>query len=546
MKSLLIPLFFLFCFVHHLQSQITVTNAQELQNALDDQNADRDITIEGIIYGRFVVNRSGSIAEPIRIHGGTISGINVNDSGLEFALLSVNNQSNIYIENITFENNYTQGAKGIYVTTEQGNSNSLQNIYIDSCIIRNIGWSDDNTQDPTTNPSGTGQAHGILVTGRTANTIMNVNITNNVLSDIVAGNSEALTINGNVDGFLVQANTIHDITNIGIDIAGGFGVGPSGLDQARNGKVIENTVYNCRRPTSVSGVHEPAGIYVDGGANVEISRNRSYQNGQGFSIGREQIGETTNITMINNLSYSNAENGLVFGANNGIVKDSAVRNNTFYNNGADLPSGEKRSGISVQITENCSITNNIIYETRTNMYGISKFYGGNIPNVAYNLVHVLDEHRNLVGVGNNPNGLSVVPDFDVNSDFLPNANSPVIDTGDSTGISSEETDFSGAFRIAGASVDIGAREYNSMLHVENYSPLEIVIFPNPTNNFLHIKDIQLTTSKIFIYDMLGKLHLKTEYHTENDLLNIENLKSGSYILILYNDTSKHITKFIKN
>ena len=466
MKNSIITLFLLLGVISGIKADVIVTNAVEFQAALDDPAEDNVIIISGTIFGRFIVNRSGTVTEPLIIRGGTISGLGVPDTsaGLDFALLSVLSESNVRIENVTFENNYIQGAKGIYVTTASWNDAPLQNIFIDSCTLRDIGWSSDNTANPESNPSGTGQAHGILVTGRTANTLTNINVTNNNLNNIITGNSEALTVNGDVSEFLVQGNTISNITNIGIDIAGGFNVALTGIDQARNGSVVGNTVFNCRRPSSVSGVFEPAGIYVDGGANVEIYGNRSYQNGQGFSIGREQAGETLNITMTNNLSYFNAENGLVFGGNLGTVINSTVRNNTFFQNGADRPSD--RSGISVQFTQNCSITNNIIYEpgsnTTSTMFGISNFFGGTPPTVEYNLVNGMESFNALVNVGTNPNGLSVAPDLNLAADFAPNTGSQVIDAGNSSGIPANETDFLGATRINGASVDIGAVESASV------------------------------------------------------------------------------------
>ena len=474
MKNLILTLFFLFYALAELKADVTVSNAVQLQAALDDSSADNVIVINGTIYGRFIVNRSGTTTNPVIIRGGTISGLGVPDTtaGLDNALLAVLSESNVRIENVTFENNYIQGAKGIYITTASFNDAPLQNIFIDSCTLRDIGWSSDNTADPNSNASGTGQAHGILVTGRTTNTLTNVNVTNNSLNNIITGNSEALTLNGNVSDFLVQGNTISNITNIGIDIAGGFGVAVTGTDQARNGMVIANTVFNCRRPSSVSGFFEPAGIYVDGGANVEIYGNRSYQNGQGFSIGREQTGETLNINLTNNLSYFNAENGLVFGGNNGTVINSTVRNNTFYGNGADKPGD--RSGISVQITQNCAITNNIIYEAVNDgiysMFGISNFFGGTPPILSNNLVSGMATGFDLVNVGTNTDGLSVAPNLNLNDDFTPNTGSPVINAGNSTGIATSETDFLGANRISSSSVDIGAVESGSSETTDNFEP----------------------------------------------------------------------------
>ncbi len=547
MKNSFLTLVFLF-FISTITSQITVNNATDLQAALNNNNAEKIITIDGTIFGRFIVRRSGTTTNPVIIRGGTISGMGVPETseGLDFALLAVLSESNIRIENVSFENNFVQGAKGIYVTTTTFDDAPLQNIFIDSCTLNNIGWSSDNTADPNNNPSGTGQAHGILATGRTANTLTNINITNTNLSNIITGNSEALTINGNVDGFLVQANTISNITNIGIDIAGGFGVATSGLDQDRNGKVIENTVFNCRRPTSVFGVFEPAGIYVDGGANVKIYGNRSYQNGQGFSIGREQAGETTNISVTNNLSYFNAENGIVFGGNNGTVINSLVRNNTFYQNGMDKPSD--RSGISVQITQGCTITNNIIFESEPSMFGISYFFGGTSnAQVAYNLVNGMSSGFDLANVGNNPNGLSVAPDLNAALDFIPNNTSPVIDVGDSTGIPADENDFIGFDRIFGTSVDIGAREFSGTLKTNDFdiNSIQISIYPNPVSDILYFKNTTITNGTISVYNAIGKLVLTNKLDSLNQELNIKHLQTGFYVSIIEGKDFKQLFKFIK-
>jgi hypothetical protein len=49
------------------------------------------------------------------------------------------------------------------------------------------------------------------------------------------GNSESLTINGNVTHFQVTNNLVHDNDNIGIDAIGFEGTGPVGYDQASMG-----------------------------------------------------------------------------------------------------------------------------------------------------------------------------------------------------------------------------------------------------------------------------------------------------------------------
>ncbi len=550
MKTLFWKIVFACIFSIAVKGQITVSTSTELQAALDDETADNSILIDGTIFGRFIVNRSGTETDPIIITGGTISGLGVPDSdrGLDFALLAVLSESNIRIENVNFENNFVQGAKGVYITTTTFDDAPLQNIYMDSCTVHNIGWSSDSTADPASNPLEIGQAHGILVTGRTSNTVTNVNITNNDLTSIITGNSEALTINGNVNQFLVQGNTLSNCTNIGIDIAGGFGVAISGIDQARNGKVIENTVSNCRRPSSVSGIFEPTGIYVDGGADVEIYGNRSFLNGQGFSIGREQLGETRNITMINNLSYFNAENGLVFGGNNGIVINSIVRNNTFYENGTDRP--DDRSGITIQKTEGCTIVNNIIFEPNTtsesNMFGISKFFDGEVPIVAYNLVNGMPSGFDLANVGTNPNGISTAPNL--NTDFIPNENSPVIDAGSTIEVRQNEKDFLGAERVFNGVVDMGAVEFGAILGVDNFEINKreaFITYPNPVVDVLHIDNLKDTSYEIQVFDSTGALQLVAVSDKNTLAVNMKCFRSGIYFAVINDTNNTSVFKLLK-
>ena len=42
----------------------------------------------------------------------------------------------------------------------------------------------------------------------------------NELRDLVLGNSEAMVLNGNVNGFEVRENFVHDCNNLGIDFIG--------------------------------------------------------------------------------------------------------------------------------------------------------------------------------------------------------------------------------------------------------------------------------------------------------------------------------------
>lgn len=121
---------------------------------------------------------------------------------------------------------------------------------------------------------GGGNAHGIAVYGNSSTSLEQLAITQNELYNLKLGASEAMAINGNVDGFRIAQNIVHDNNNIGIDIIGFEGIAPNpSQDQARNGVIEENHVYNSSSfgNPAYGEDYSAAGIYVDGGKAVKLS-----------------------------------------------------------------------------------------------------------------------------------------------------------------------------------------------------------------------------------------------------------------------------------
>jgi hypothetical protein len=176
-------------------------------------------------------------------------------------------------------------------------------------------------------------AMGITVYGTSVQkAIANLTISGNTLYNLQAAPSEALTLGGNVTNFQITKNLVHDVNNIGIDMTGGYtDINPTYV--ARNGEVSGNIVYHCR---SNYGGGFADGIYVDGGKNITIERNITYQNDQGIEVGAEIAGiVTTAVTVRDNLIYSNDKAGLVFGGYQysvGRVNYCSFVNNTIYKN----------------------------------------------------------------------------------------------------------------------------------------------------------------------------------------------------------------------
>lgn len=146
--------------------------------------------------------------------------------------------------------------------------------------------------------------------------------------------SEALVLNGNVDGFKVTDNTISDINNIGIDFIGGE------RDIMKDiTKVARNGVCSGNRVTRARSTYEDgyaAGIYVDGGRDILISGNTVTECDLGIEIGAENAGQQTKgIIVEDNVLFKNDKAGLVFGGydrKRGRVTGCTFRRNILWHN----------------------------------------------------------------------------------------------------------------------------------------------------------------------------------------------------------------------
>lgn len=74
-------------------------------------------------------------------------------------------------------------------------------------------------------------------------------------------------------------------------------------------------------------------------------------------------------------------------------------------------------------------------------------------------------------------------------------------------------------------------------------PTTFRLYPNPTDNFLHI-DSNMTFTQASIYDISGKLVMETQ--VTNQVISINELPQGTYILLLKNQEGKYLSnRFIK-
>jgi parallel beta-helix repeat protein len=323
-------------------------------------------------------------------------------------------------------------------------------------------------------------AHGIAVYGTApAQAVTGLIIDGNELFALKLGSSEALVVNGNIDGFSITRNNVHDNNNIGIDAIGFEGVSSDpATDQARNGVIARNTVYNINSYGNPAyGTDRSAGgIYVDGGRNITIERNIVHHNNIGIELASEHAGRSTSyITARNNFIYLNDVVGISLGGYDslrGRTEYCRIVNNTlFRNDRLQWGNGE----LQLQYDTRSNLIKNNIFFANSQNYFITNPFVLNISNVLdFNIYFSPGgpasgrwQWRKMwytgfgayrIATGKDLNSLFVNPV--VISTALPDLHlkeaSPAIDRGQNLAVSGK-TDIDGDARVQNI-IDIGADE----------------------------------------------------------------------------------------
>jgi cysteine-rich repeat protein len=318
-------------------------------------------------------------------------------------------------------------------------------------------------------------AMGITVFATEPTAISDLVIDGNEVYDCDPAPSEALTLNGNVDGFTVTNNVVRDVNNIGIDAIGGErDIQPDQNLVARNGVMRGNHVIRAR---SSYGGGFAGGIYIDGGRAIVVENNLVTESDLGLEVGSENAGVVASaVTVRNNLLIANEKAGLVFGgyaASVGRVRDSHFTGNTCYHNDT---LGAGFGELWIQYAENNVVENNLFYATAQNL--LLQSDAGNTGNtIDYNLwfadagaaaarfVWNGTEYAGFAAyraaTGQDAHSLFADPGL-ANpgaGDFHLTVSSPAIDAGDPAFVADPgETDLDGGARVLGPRVDIGADE----------------------------------------------------------------------------------------
>ena len=146
--------------------------------------------------------------------------------------------------------------------------------------------------------------------------------------------SEAVTLNGNVDGFRILNNVVRDVNNIGICMIGGEDwINTDRTKVTRNGLCKGNKVSRIR---ASYGDGYAAGIYVDGGSDIILEENDVTDCNLGIEVGAENKGTVARrIVLKNNRVWRNQKAGIVFGGYEekaGRVEDCLIEGNLCYKN----------------------------------------------------------------------------------------------------------------------------------------------------------------------------------------------------------------------
>lgn len=511
-------------------------------------------------------------------------------------MLTIENTHDVTLHRINFRSCIGSGSKAVYI------HGKCSNITLASCEFNYIGWRTAHLTPPT--DTAKHNAHVIHVVGDSSQPISNLVIAGCLVHSSATGFSEAVTITGNVDSFLVADNKILLNDNIGIAIAGNYapptyhGNSNPALNQPRNGKIIGNDVDGC-----YSFISNPAGIYLDGAFNCTVEQNWLIHNSVGISVGGEQpllpgAHAVSGNIVRNNIILENYVTGMVLGSNNPPVniQNTIVCNNTLFKNRQGnqfIPVNRHGGEVHLQNIDGLELQNNIFhaldtihhivamdgyrinnFRTDYNLYyrddstmsylinnGVLEF-NTSTSSGGYYSIHPLGFYQNIHTLGLDTNSKLGNPGYygrGAGYDFTIGTNSPAYNSGnpDTVLIPPGERAYNNGWRVFAGRVDIGAAEYAVWGNVGTIfdKKTKLHVFPNPVRETLNVKlNLQnKETLSFFVYNSVGVMVYNTEprSYQPGDIqtaIQIQSIPSGVYMLMAITSDGRNLAsgKFIVN
>jgi hypothetical protein len=189
-------------------------------------------------------------------------------------------------------------------------------------------------------------AHGIAAYGDNARRpIRGLLIAGNQVDNLHLGASESVVVNGNVAGWRILGNRIHDNDNIGIDAIGFEPTLPgknryTPRNRARQGVIAGNVIQRIQSQGNPaywengSWCNCADGIYIDGGSHIRVGRNRVADSDIGIEVAAENPrGTADHVTVIRNRVTGSLFTGITTGGYcNGAQDCGGVRTGSSHDN----------------------------------------------------------------------------------------------------------------------------------------------------------------------------------------------------------------------
>ena len=296
-----------------------------------------------------------------------------------------------------------------------------------------------------------------------------------------------------------------------------------------------------KAPTSSSGMAVGGAMTVLNESEATI-QNTHFKNNEASEFGGALANEAATITIINSLFTGNKASNLGGGAIANIG-DLNLINTTISQNGETNVPGGGLYNLQGTIT----MGNSIIWD---NIGDISNIYNatGAVILGNYSLYNAANSSND--GTFTCDDCLTINPEFEnvAGGDFSLSGTSPALDAGDpNTNLSVFPTDgnnnpidITGNARVTNNTIDMGAYEY-SVLSTDDFSGLQIALYPNPVNDMLYM-ETDANIESISVYTIVGQ-HIQTWKNQKS--INISGYTAGNYFVKITTANGSEVKQVIK-